>query len=224
MQTGKTLVWVSAGMISLFAFANSASAHTRHSGRYDSGARHEVRGDRREIWRDRAELHKNTGELYKDRAELRRDLRRGAPASEIAQDRSEIRQDLGEIFGDRRDLRGDFGGLRRDQHAWNRYPAGRFNTWDRRAGSYKDTSELYKDRAELRRDLRRGAPASEIAQDRSTIAQDLQDIFGATTGSSTGTSTSSGVSRNPYGWNRTTSNRYNNSSDSSGWWNSLFGR
>jgi hypothetical protein len=127
MKTGKTLVWVSAGMISLFAFANSATADTWHFGRYHSGARHEIRGDRREIWKDRAELRRDTRELYKDKAELRRDLRRGAPASEIAQDRSEIRQDLSEIFGDRRDLRGDFGTLRRDrsQYGWNnnsRYP------------------------------------------------------------------------------------------------------
>jgi hypothetical protein len=142
MKTGKTLVWVSAGVISLFAFANSAAADTRHFGRYHSGARHEIRGDRREIWRDRAELHKDTRELYKDRAELRRDLRRGAPASEIAQDRGEIRQDLSEIFGDRRDLHGDFGALRRDrnQYGWNnnRYPSNRYNNssnsngwWDR---------------------------------------------------------------------------------------------
>ncbi|HWX78395.1 MAG TPA: hypothetical protein VNY32_12985, partial [Candidatus Acidoferrales bacterium] len=60
MKTGKTLVWVSAGVISLFALANSAAADTRHFGRYHSGARHEIRGDRREIWRDRAELHKDT--------------------------------------------------------------------------------------------------------------------------------------------------------------------
>jgi len=136
MKMGKTLVWVSAGMISLFAFANSATADTRHFGRYHNGWRHETRNDRREIWKDRAELHRDTRELYKDRAELRRDLRRGAPASEIAQDRAEIRGDLREIFGDRRELRGDFGGLRRDrnQFGWNRSPYDRSNYSNSRSG------------------------------------------------------------------------------------------
>src|SRR5215831_2056652 len=100
MKMGKTFMWVSAGMISLLAFADYAAADSRHFHRYN-GFHH----DRREVWRDRAELHRDTRELYKDKAELRRDLRRGAPGSEIAQDRSEIRQDLSEIFGDRRDLR-----------------------------------------------------------------------------------------------------------------------
>ena len=131
MKTGKTLVWVSAGMISLFAFTDYAAAHSRHFNRYSNAARHGFWSDRRDIrrdiWQDRAELRRDTRELYKDKAELRRDLRRGAPASEIAQDRSEIRQDLSEIFGERRDLRGDFGTLRRDrsQYGWNnnsRYP------------------------------------------------------------------------------------------------------
>ena len=137
MKKGKTFIWVSAGLISLFAFANHAAADSRHSHRYN-GFRH----DRREVWKDRAELHRDTRELYKDKAELRRDLRRGAPASEIAQDRAEIRQDLSEIFGDRRELRGDFGALRRDrnQNGWNNngYPYNRSNYsnnnygwWDR---------------------------------------------------------------------------------------------
>ena len=129
VHMGKTILWVSAGIFSLFAFTNPAAADTRHFGRFNSTARQEIRGDRREIWRDRAELHRDTRELYKDRAELRRDLRRGAPAGEIAQDRAEIRQDLNEIAGDRRELRGDFGELRRDR---NEYGYGRYNYWNRR--------------------------------------------------------------------------------------------
>lgn len=136
MKMGKTLVWVSAGMFSLFAFANSATADTRYFGRYHNGARHEIRNDRREIWKDRAELRRDTRELYKDRAELRHDLRRGAPASEIAQDRAEIRQDRREIFGDRRELRGDFGELGRDRNrsGWNRYPYNRYSYSNSRYG------------------------------------------------------------------------------------------
>ena len=136
MKMDKTLIWVSAGMISLFAFADHAAADSRRFHRYNNAARHEIRGDRRETWKDRAELRKDTRELYKDRAELRRDLRRGAPAAEIAQDRAEIRQDLREIYGDRRDLRGDFGELRRDQnqYGWNRYPSSRYNYSNDRDG------------------------------------------------------------------------------------------
>ena len=141
MNMGKTFLWVSAGMISLLAFADHAAADSRRFHRYNNPARHEIRSDRRELWKDRGELYRDRRELYKDKAELRRDLRRGAPASEIAQDRSEIRQDLSELFGDRRDLRGDVGQLRRDrnQYGSNGYPSNRYNNnsndsygwWDR---------------------------------------------------------------------------------------------
>src|SRR5215470_8618518 len=147
MKTGKTLIWVSAGMISLFAFTDYAAAHSRHFNRYNNAARSGFWSDRRDIRRDRGELHRDTRELYKDKAELRRDLRRGAPASEIAQDRADIRQDLSEIFGDRRDLRGDFGTLRRDrnQYGWNNnnssypynpsnYSNSNYGWWDRLFG------------------------------------------------------------------------------------------
>ena len=136
VHMGKTILWVSAGIFSLFAFTNPAAADTRHFGRFNSTARQEIRGDRREIWRDRAELHRDTRELYRDRAELRHDLRRGADAAEIARDRAEIRQDLNEIASDRREIRGDFGELRRDrnQYGWNTYPYGPYNNWGNRYG------------------------------------------------------------------------------------------
>ena len=41
-----------------------------------------------------------------------------------------------------------------------------------------DLRELYKDKAELRRDLRNGASRAEIAQDRAEIRQDLRELYG----------------------------------------------
>jgi hypothetical protein len=46
-----------------------------------------------------------------------------------------------------------------------------------RAEFRNDLRELNKDRFELRHDLRRGAPRSEIAQDRAEIRQDLRELF-----------------------------------------------
>ena len=218
MKMDKALIWVSAGMISLFAFANNATADARHFGRHNSAARHEIRSDRSEIWKDRAELRKDTRELYRDRAELRRDVRRGAPAAEIAKDRAEIRQDLTEIFNDRRELRGDFGELRRDrnQYGWNRYPFNRYNN--------KDLGELYRDRADLRRDIRRGASPAEIAAKKAEIQQDLSELAGDRRGVR-GDFGELQRDRNQYGSNnRYPYNRSNYYNDNYGWWDRLFGR
>lgn len=126
MNRKNTAIWLGAGIISLLAFVDSASADTRRFGhpRYNRSGHGEIRTDRREILKDKAELRSNVRELYKDRAELRRDLRRGASREEIARDRAEIRQDHREIRNDRREIRQGYGELRRDldKYGWNRYP------------------------------------------------------------------------------------------------------
>jgi hypothetical protein len=49
--------------------------------------------------------------------------------------------------------------------------------WFPRRGEIRnDRSELYKDRQELRRDLRRGAGRDEIARDRREIFQDRREL------------------------------------------------
>ena len=145
MSRKSTMIWLGAGIISIFALANDTSADSRRFGhsRHDSRAHREIRGDRREIFKDRAELRKDLRELHRDRAELRRDLRRGAGRHEIARDRAEIRQDLREIWGNRRELRRDHRELRRDldKYGWNSYPyrydgrygygGNRYGWWDR---------------------------------------------------------------------------------------------
>jgi hypothetical protein len=142
MNRKKTIVWLGAGMISILALANHASADTRRFGypRFNRPAHQEIRGDRKELFKDRAELRGDVRELYKDKAELRRDLRNHAGRDEIARDRAEIRQDFGEIQGDRREIGQDHGELRSDlnKYGWNRYPNydGRYpgnasSSWDR---------------------------------------------------------------------------------------------
>ena len=144
MNTKNIIIGVSAGMISILALANQASADTSRFSypRYNRPAHQEIRGDRKELFRDRAELRGDVRELYKDKAELRRDLRNHAGRDEIARDRAEIRQDFGEIRGDRREIRQDHGELRRDlnKYGWNRVPnyngrygyaANRYSGWDR---------------------------------------------------------------------------------------------
>ena len=144
MNTKNIIIGVGAGMISILALANQASADTRRFSypRYNRPAHQEIRGDRKELFRDRAELRGDVRELYKDKAELRRDLRNHAGRDEIARDRAEIRQDFGEIRGDRREIRQDHGELRRDlnKYGWNRVPndngrygyaGNRYVGWDR---------------------------------------------------------------------------------------------
>ena len=47
-----------------------------------------------------------------------------------------------------------------------------------RAEYRNDVRELYRDKAELRKDLRNGAGRAEIAQDRAEIRQDLRELYG----------------------------------------------
>jgi len=126
MNKKNIIIGVGAGMISILALANHASADTRRFSypRYNRPAHQEIRGDRKELFKNRAELRGDVRELHKDRAELRRDLRNGAGHDEIARDRAEIRHDFGEIRGDRREIRQDQGELRRDfnRYGWNNYP------------------------------------------------------------------------------------------------------
>jgi uncharacterized coiled-coil DUF342 family protein len=144
MKRRNIVIGVGAGLISILALANYASADTRRFSypRYNRPAHQEIRGDRRELFKDRGELRGDVRELYKDKAELRRDLRRGAGHDEIAGDRAEIRQDRREIWGDRREIRQDHGELRSDlnKYGWNNYPnyngrygytGNRYSWWDR---------------------------------------------------------------------------------------------
>ncbi|HEX9274357.1 MAG TPA: hypothetical protein VGA01_19340, partial [Candidatus Binatia bacterium] len=79
MSRKNIIIGLGAGMFSILALTNQASADTRRFDhpRYNRPAHQEIRGDRRELFKDRAELRRDTRELYRDKAELRRDLRRG---------------------------------------------------------------------------------------------------------------------------------------------------
>jgi hypothetical protein len=126
MSRKNIIIGVGAGMISILALANQASADTRRFDhpRYNRPAHQEIRGDRKELFKDRAELRRDVRELHKDKAELRRDVRRGASPEEIARDRAEVRQGVREVWQDRREIRQDHGELRRDlnKYGWNRVP------------------------------------------------------------------------------------------------------
>jgi len=126
MNRKNIIIGVGAGMISILALANQASADTRRFDypRYNRPAHQEIRGDRKELFKDRVELRRDVRELHKDKAELRRDIRRGASPGEIARDRAEVRQGVREVWQDRREIRQDHGELRRDldKYGWNRYP------------------------------------------------------------------------------------------------------
>lgn len=139
----KNIMIVGAGMISILALANQASADTRRfdTPRYNRSAHQEIRGDRKELFKDRAELRSDLRELHKDKAQLRRDIRRGASPEEIARGRAEVRQGIREVWQDRREIRQDRGELRRDfdKYGWNRFPSNgrsgyagyRYGGWDR---------------------------------------------------------------------------------------------
>jgi hypothetical protein len=126
MSRKNIIVGVGAGIISILALANQASADTRRFDhpRYNRPAHQEIRGDRKELFKDRGELRRDVRELHKDKAELRRDIRRGASPEEIARGRAEVRQGVREIWQDRREIRQDHGELRRDldKYGWNRGP------------------------------------------------------------------------------------------------------
>jgi hypothetical protein len=144
MNRKNIIIGVGAGMISILALANQASADTRrfdHPG-YNRPAHQEIRGDRKELFKDRTELRRDLRELHKDKAELRRDIRRGASPEEIARGRAEVRQGVREVWQDRREIRQDHGELRRDldKYGWNRNPnyngrygyvGNRYSGWDR---------------------------------------------------------------------------------------------
>ena len=144
MSRKNIIIGVGAGMISILALANQASADTRRFDhpRYNRPAHQEIRGDRKELFKDRAELRRDVRELHKDKAELRRDIRRGASPEEIARGRAEVRQGVREVWQDRREIRQDHGELRRDlnKYGWNRVPndngrygyaGNRYSGWDR---------------------------------------------------------------------------------------------
>jgi len=144
MSRKNIIIGVGAGMISILALANQASADTRRFDhpRYNRPAHQEIRGDRKELFKDRAELRRDVRDLHKDKAELRRDIRRGASPEEIARDRAEVRQGVREVWQDRREIRQDHGELRRDvnKYGWNRnpndngrygYAGNRYSGWDR---------------------------------------------------------------------------------------------
>ena len=80
MSRKNIIIGVGAGIISILALANQASADTRRFDhpRYNRPAHQEIRGDRKELFKDRGELRRDVRELHKDKAELRRDIRRGA--------------------------------------------------------------------------------------------------------------------------------------------------
>jgi hypothetical protein len=130
MSRKNIIVGVGAGIISILALANQASADTRRFDhpRYNRPAHQEIRSDRKELFKDRGELRRDVRELHKDKAELRRDIRRGASPEEIARGRAEVRQGVREIWQDRREIRQDHGELRRDldKYGWNRGPNGRY--------------------------------------------------------------------------------------------------
>lgn len=144
MKRKNIIIGVGAGMISILALTNQASADTRRfdNPRYNRPAHQEIRSDRRELFKDRSELRGHLRELHKDRAELRRDIRRGASPQETVRGRAEVRQGLREVWQDRREIRQDHGELRRDlnKSGWNRYPnysgrygyvGNRYSGWDR---------------------------------------------------------------------------------------------
>jgi len=144
MSRKNIIIGVGAGMISILALANQASADTRRFDhpRYNRPAHQEIRGDRKELFKDRAALRRDVRDLHKDKAELRRDIRRGASPEEIARDRAEVRQGVREVWQDRREIRQDHGELRRDlnKYGWNRVPndngrygyaGNRYSGWDR---------------------------------------------------------------------------------------------
>jgi len=51
-----------------------------------------------------------------------------------------------------------------------------YNNYNRRADVRNDRRELFRDRLELRRDLRNGASRAEIARDRREIWGDMRDL------------------------------------------------
>lgn len=142
MSRKSIIISVGAGMISILAFGNQASADTRRfdTPRYNRPAHQEIRGDRSELFKDRAELRRDVRDLHKDKAELRRDIRRGASPEEIARGRAEVRQGVREVWQDRREIRQDHRELRRDldKYGWNRsfnnghygYAGYRYSRWD----------------------------------------------------------------------------------------------
>ena len=72
MSRKNIIIGVGAGMISILALANQASADTRRFDhpRYNRPAHQEIRGDRKELFKDRAELRGDVRELHKDKAEF----------------------------------------------------------------------------------------------------------------------------------------------------------
>jgi len=145
MNKKSSIIWLGAGIISVLALANHASADTRRFGHpgFNRPAHREIRGDRKELFKDRAELRSDLRELHRDKAELRRDIRRGASPEEIARGRAEVKQGLREVWRDRRETRQDHRELRGDldKYGWNRSfynyngrvgnPGNRYGSWDR---------------------------------------------------------------------------------------------
>ena len=60
---------------------------------------------------------------------------------------------------------------------WQSEHSGYGYNYGSRYGWGNDSRELWRDRQELRRDLRRGASADEIARDRAEIRRDQREIY-----------------------------------------------
>lgn len=144
MKRKNIIIGLGAGMISILALTNHASADDRRFDhpRYNRAAHREIRADRKELFKDRAELRRDLRDLHKDKGELRRDIRRGASPGEIARGKAEVRQGLREVWQDRREIRQDHGELRHDfdRRGWNSfasnygrygYAGNRYDSWDR---------------------------------------------------------------------------------------------
>jgi hypothetical protein len=148
MNMKKTVAWLGVGIFSTLLISDVALAD--HYGRRGGRPRNEIRQDMREIQKSRSELYDDLAELQRDRAELWRDMRRRAPAAEIARDRAEVRQSQREVYQSQRELLRDQAELNRDlaKYGWYRDSDGEWrrgyygrdnnNRWDRDRYSWWD--------------------------------------------------------------------------------------
>jgi hypothetical protein len=137
----KAAVILGVGLFSTAVISESAFAEY-HSRR----ARNEIRQDVRDAHRSRSEFRDNVREFQQDRAELRRDLRRGAPAGEIARGRAEVRESRRDLHDSRREFWRDRAELNRHMDRYGDY-GGSYGDWRRRDYGWHDNNRWDRDRS-----------------------------------------------------------------------------